>query len=75
MWIAAGVTSELDLKIIKLGLKQNMEKGTNDGSVMENFADQFMTCSVEVGADKSAGFDSNLLKAEAFSRSCDESRI
>lgn len=59
------VTSELDLKMIKLGLKQNMEKGTNDGSVMENFADQFMSCSVEVGASESAGFESNVLKAEA----------
>ena len=59
------VTSKLDLKMIKLGLKQNMEKGINDGSVMENFADQFMSCSVEVGASESAGFESNVLKAEA----------
>lgn len=59
------VTSELDLKFIKFGLKQNMEKGTNDGTVMENFADQFMTCSVEVGASESAGFETEVLKAEA----------
>ncbi len=59
------VTSELDLKILKLGLKQNMEKGTNDGSVLDNFSDQFMNCSVEVGASESAGFESNVLKAEA----------
>lgn len=59
------VTSELDLKIIKLGLKQNMDKGTNDGSVMQNFADQFMSCSVEIGVSESAGFNSGVLKAEA----------
>lgn len=59
------VTSKLDLKMIKLGLKQNMEKGTSDGSVIENFADQFMSCSVEVGASESAGFESKVLKAEA----------
>jgi hypothetical protein len=59
------VTSKLDLKMIKLGLKQNMEKGTNDGSVLENFADQFMSCSVEVGASESAGVDTKILKAEA----------
>lgn len=59
------VTSKLDLKMIKLGLKQNMEKGTNDGSVMENFADQFMSCSVEVGASASAGVNLGPLKAEA----------
>jgi hypothetical protein len=59
------VTSELDLKMIKLGLKQNMEKGTNDGSVLENFGDQFMSGSVEIGAGTSAGFNSGVLKAEA----------
>lgn len=59
------VTSELDLKVIKLGLKQNMDKGEKDGSVLGDFADQFMSCSVEVAASQSAGFDSNLLKAEA----------
>jgi len=60
------VTSELDLKVLKLGLKQNMEKGTNDGSVLDNFADQFMTCSVEVGAGFAFG-DHHLgpIKAEA----------
>ncbi|MGG9960547.1 tetratricopeptide repeat protein [Ferruginibacter sp. SUN106] len=36
------MTTELDAGIIKLGLKQNMDK--------ETFADQFMTCNVEVGA-------------------------
>ena len=35
-------TTELDLSFIKLGLKQDMDK--------ETFADQFMSCSVEVGA-------------------------
>ena len=59
------VTSELDLKVIKLGLKQNMDKGEKDGTVLGDFADQFMSCSVEVAASQSAGFDSNLLKAEA----------
>lgn len=51
------VTSELDLKIIKFGLKQNMEK--------ETFGDQFMSGSVEIGTGISEGFNSNLLKAEA----------
>jgi hypothetical protein len=50
------VTSELDLKVIKLGLKQNMEK--------ETFGDQFMSCSVEVGAGTSAGVNSGVIKAE-----------
>jgi tetratricopeptide (TPR) repeat protein len=35
-------TTEVDLGAIKLGLKQDMDK--------ETFADQFMSCSVEVGA-------------------------
>ncbi len=59
------VTSELDLKIIKLGLKQNMDKGTNEGSALDNFSDQFMSCSVEIGAGESAGFNGGVLKAEA----------
>jgi hypothetical protein len=50
------VTTELDLKVIKLGLKQNMEK--------ETFGDQFMSCSVEVGAGSSVGFNSGVIKAE-----------
>jgi hypothetical protein len=50
------VTSELDLKVIKLGLKQNMEK--------ETFGDQFMSCSVEVGAGSSVGVNSGVIKAE-----------
>jgi len=40
-------TTELDLKFLKLGLKQDMDQKT--------FADQFMTCSVEVGAGVSVG--------------------
>ena len=51
------ITSELDLKILKLGLKQDMEK--------ETFGDQFMGCSVEVGANTSAGINVGPLKAEA----------
>ena len=35
-------TTEVDLGAVKLGLKQNMDK--------ETFADQFMSCSVEIGA-------------------------
>ncbi|MFN8253383.1 MAG: hypothetical protein U0V75_16055 [Ferruginibacter sp.] len=35
-------TTEVDLGAVKLGLKQDMDK--------DNFADQFMSCSVEVGA-------------------------
>ncbi len=52
------MTSELDLKFIKLGLKQDMNK--------ETFGDQFMSCSVEVGAGVSVG-SRNLgpIKAEA----------
>jgi hypothetical protein len=51
------MTTELDLKIIKLGLKQDMEK--------ETFGDQFMTCSVEVGVGTSAGVNAGPIKAEA----------
>jgi hypothetical protein len=51
------ITSTLDLKIIKLGLKQDMEK--------ETFGDQFMSCSVEVGVGTSAGVNVGPLKAEA----------
>ncbi len=52
------MTSELDLKFVKLGLKQDMNK--------ETFGDQFMSCSVEVGAGVSVG-SRNLgpIKAEA----------
>ncbi|MGB8191978.1 MAG: hypothetical protein WCF67_08670, partial [Chitinophagaceae bacterium] len=52
------ITTQLDLKFIKLGLKQDMEK--------ETFSDQFMNCSIEVGAGISLG-DKHLgpLKAEA----------
>jgi tetratricopeptide (TPR) repeat protein len=35
-------TTELDLSVIKFGLKQDMDK--------ETFSDQFMSCTVEVGA-------------------------
>ncbi len=35
-------TTELDLSVIKFGLKQDMDK--------ETFADQFMSCNVEIGA-------------------------
>jgi hypothetical protein len=51
------MTTTLDLKFIKLGLKQDMDK--------ETFGDQFMTCSVEVGAGASAGVNAGPLKAEA----------
>src|SRR5665647_2141064 len=51
------MTTKLDLKMIKLGLKQDMNQDT--------FGDQFMSCSVEVGASESAGFETNVLKAEA----------
>jgi hypothetical protein len=51
------MTTELDLKIIKLGLKQDMDK--------ETFGDQFMTCSVEVGIGTGAGITRGPLKAEA----------
>ena len=51
------MTTKLDLKMIKLGLKQDMNKNT--------FGEQFMSCSVEVGASESAGFNTALLKAEA----------
>lgn len=51
------MTTKLDLKMIKLGLKQDMNK--------ETFGDQFMSCSIEVGASESAGFNTAVLKAEA----------
>lgn len=51
------MTTTLDLKAIKLGLKQDMNK--------ETFGDQFMSCSVEVGAGASAGVNLGPLKAEA----------
>ena len=41
------MTTELDLKFLKIGLKQDMDK--------ETFGDQFMNCSVEVGAGVSLG--------------------
>ena len=41
------LSAELDLDVIKLGLKLNMNK--------EGFADQFMGCSVEIGASKTLG--------------------
>ena len=51
------MTTTLDLKMVKLGLKQDMDK--------ETFGDQFMTCSVEVGIGTSAGVNAGPLKAEA----------
>jgi len=53
------MTAELvDLDVIKLGIKQNMNK--------EGFSDQFMSCSVEVGVSKTIGTgDFGPLKAEA----------
>lgn len=50
-------TTELDLKFVKLGLKQDMDKTT--------FNDQFMSCSVEVGVSAGAGIKNGPLKAEA----------
>ena len=41
------LSAELDLDVIKLGIKQNMNK--------EGFADQFMGCSVEIGTSKTLG--------------------
>lgn len=51
------MTTELDLKFVKLGLKQDMNK--------ETFNDQFMSCSVEVGVSAGAGIKGGPLKAEA----------
>jgi tetratricopeptide (TPR) repeat protein len=51
------VTTQLDLKFLKLGLKQDMDK--------ETFGDQFMSCSVEVGAGVSVGSKAGPIKAEA----------
>jgi hypothetical protein len=50
-------TTTLDLKAIKLELRQDMDK--------ETFADQFTGCSVEVGAGASVGAKAGPLKAEA----------
>ena len=52
------ITSTLDLKFVKLGLKQDMNKNT--------FSEQFMNCTVEVGAGVAFG-EKNLgpIKAEA----------
>jgi len=52
------LSAELDLDVIKLGIKQNMNK--------EGFSDQFMGCSVEVGVSKTIGTgEFGPLKAEA----------
>lgn len=52
------MTTELDLKFIKLGMKQDMNK--------ETFGDQFMNGSVELGLEHSIGIsDAGPLKAEA----------
>ncbi|NEW83056.1 MAG: hypothetical protein GZ094_11910 [Mariniphaga sp.] len=50
------MTTELDLKILKLGLKQDMNK--------ETFGDQYMSCSVELSAATGVGFNMGPLKAE-----------
>lgn len=50
------MTTELDLKIIKLGLKQDMNK--------ETFGDQYMSCSVELSTAIGVGFNKGPLKAE-----------
>ena len=51
------MTTTLDLKVLKLGLKQDMDK--------ETFGDQFMSCSVEVGVGAGVGINQGPLKAEA----------
>lgn len=52
------IITQLDLKFLKIGLKQDMEK--------ETFSDQFMNCSVEVGAGVAFGTRHlGPLKAEA----------
>lgn len=51
------MTTTLDLKLVKLGLKQDMDK--------ETFGDQFMSCSVEVGVGTGAGVNAGPIKAEA----------
>jgi len=51
------MTTELDLKFVKLGIKQDMNKDT--------FNDQFMSCSMEVGVSAGAGIKNGPLKAEA----------
>jgi hypothetical protein len=50
------MTTQLDLKFLKIGLKQDMDR--------ETFGDQFMSCSVEVGAGTGAGVNAGPLKAE-----------
>lgn len=50
-------TTTLDLQVVKLGLKQDMDK--------ETFGDQFMNCSVEVGVGVGVGGKAGPLKAEA----------
>lgn len=51
------MTSTIDLGVFKGSLKQDMNK--------DNFKDQFMNCSVEVGISKSVGVERGPLKAEA----------
>lgn len=50
-------TSELDLSVIKFGLKQDLDK--------ETFADQFMSCNVEVGAKAGKEVKAGPLSVEA----------
>jgi tetratricopeptide (TPR) repeat protein len=50
-------TTELDLSVIKFGLKQDMDK--------ETFADQFMSCTVEVGAKIGKDVKAGPLSVEA----------
>jgi hypothetical protein len=51
------MTTQLDLKFLKLGLKQDMDK--------ETFGDQFMSCTVEVGAGVGVGVNAGPISAEA----------
>ena len=51
------MTTKLDLGVFKGSLKQDMNK--------DNFSDQFMNCTVEVGVSKSVGVERGPLKAEA----------
>jgi Flp pilus assembly protein TadD len=51
------MTTQLDLKFLKLGLKQDMDK--------ETFGDQFMSCTVEVGAGVGTGVNAGPISAEA----------
>jgi len=50
-------TTEIDLSVIKFGLKQDMDK--------ETFADQFMSCTVEVGAKIGKDVKAGPLSVEA----------